>query len=58
MDSPNPGIGLLALIIIGRLWFRRRKMMDYPWIGRQMGLLGRRPWHFGMPWKKIYSGIR
>jgi len=61
MDSPNPGIGLSVLIIMGRLWFERRKMiigMDCPWIGCRMGLLGRRPWQFGMPWKKISSGIR
>jgi hypothetical protein len=43
MDSPNLGIGLLVLIIMGRLWFGRRMLIfgiDCPWIGALDGVFG------------------
>jgi hypothetical protein len=58
MDFPNLEIGLLVLIIMGRLWFGRRTKiirMVYPSIGLWMILLRRRPWLFGTPWRNIFA---
>jgi len=57
MNFSNLEIGMSVLIIIGILWFGRRKKiigMVYPWIGLWMVLLRRRPWLFGTPWRKIF----